>query len=191
MTLTTLTDDQVYEALIRACEEKGFDHIYQQIVTEAFSSPGCFYATTDGEASCLVGHVLRQNLTDSEWESFYGFNSAPASSLFGEVAFIATSRLIRRVLIDIQTAQDHGVSWGQACSLFAFDHTAPQKWRDEFLARQAAWQARIDHETQAQAEAEIDQTLRAIELLNPSPIFPTVTNILTMNSNALRELVEV
>jgi len=113
--------EQAVALLERAVFEKGADYVYQQ--RSALNGPSCVYVDTDtGAPSCIIGHLVSYVAPETllgiaQWER------SQESTYTGTDVRELKNQLVDHVEFDyealyllrsVQTAQDGGMTWGQA-----------------------------------------------------------------------------
>lgn len=113
--MKTFTDEQVTEAIEKVVAERGGDYVYDS----GRGDSGCFYSTTDGKPSCIVGYVINELNPEAfekvaAKESKLGQSWGVTGALWAADGGMNVSEEVARALQDAQDAQDGCEPWGDA-----------------------------------------------------------------------------
>lgn len=116
--MKTFTDQQITEALEKVVKGNE-DYIYD---SGRPKGDGCFYGTTEGEPSCIVGHVIHA-LSPEAFEKIINAEVLDSFVVRGAIRYadgeFNISTEARDALEKAQEAQDGGATWGTAYERYA------------------------------------------------------------------------
>jgi hypothetical protein len=154
--MTYFTTDAVTEALHKIVAEKGEDYIYPN----GISGRTCFYAQ-GGAPSCIVGHVIAalepeafREIAAAERvagsfgaiEAVNGFEYGDEIDNYSSTPHLTSDETLEQALSAAQTAQDGGMTWGEAMNAY-----------DRIVGGEPSWKvlAEVNRKVSALNEARI------------------------------------